>query len=125
MQARPQLSSIFNSDMPRLITISLPGPALAVIPYVAIIQIAHPTMTRAPTQFLNNRLFIESYIYGPNTQTVLAGSSLTRRLPQGVIGPGTANISISAGNALTDLEIVANAAGSPNRVFFEINKIDE
>jgi hypothetical protein len=110
--------------MPRLVAHSLWCATLILVLYGLAVQLAQPVIYRAPSQYLNNRMFIERYLYGAPARTVLTGSSLVRRIPQDALAPGMANIGLSAGNAATGLAIVLGSRERPGRVLFEINKID-
>lgn len=91
--------------------------------YVALVQIWHPVLNKAPTISLTNRLFVENYVYGKPAPTVLAGSSLTQRLPVDMLGPQFSNLALSGGNGLTGLAIVVKSPTPPKRVLVEINTI--
>ena len=92
--------------------------------YAGLVQLYHPQFDKAPSTALTNQLYVENYVCGIPAPTVLAGSSLTQRLPGDVLGAGFQSLALSGGGALTGVSIAVKSANTPRRILIEINKID-
>ncbi|HEU0162953.1 MAG TPA: hypothetical protein VFQ69_11155 [Rhizomicrobium sp.] len=93
--------------------------------YAAVIQIFQPTFHKAPSAALTNRLFVENYVYGTPAPNIIAGSSMSQRMPAGALGPGFTNLALSGGNALTGLAIAIRSPATPRHIFIEINRLSD
>jgi hypothetical protein len=97
--------------------------ALALTAYVTLVQFAPFKVDNGQNQHDTNLLRVEDYLLKPDRDTVLAGSSLTFRLPLSLLGDGIANIAITAESPVTDLALVALSDSKPKLVLVEINQL--
>lgn len=107
-----------------IIVKTLGAAAVIGLAYATLVQVYHPKFIKAPSADLTNRIFVENYVYGARTPTVLVGSSLTQRLPLDVLGPRLQSLAMSGDGALTGLAIAVKSPTAPSRILIEINKID-
>lgn len=97
--------------------------ALAFTAYVGLVQIVPFSVDYGQNQPDTNLLRVEDYLFKPDRDTVLAGSSLTFLLSPSRLGDGIANIAMSGDSPATDLALLALSGAAPKLVLVEINQL--
>lgn len=97
---------------------------LAIAGYAAFVQLVPVTITTGQNQGDTNMIRAQDYLSAQDrVKLVLAGSSLTFRLPPSELGSETANLAFAGGGSLTGLEVVEEAGASPKLVMVEVNSL--
>ena len=97
--------------------------ALVFTAYVALVQIVPFKVENGQNQQDTNLLRLEDYLFKPDRDTVLAGSSLTFVLSPQLLGGNIANIAMSGESPATDIALVAQSGTAPKLVMVEINQL--
>lgn len=111
--------------MKKLLLTSLITFALLVVGYGAALAVLPDHMQRGTigtTQWDRNIISLQTYLYEPAPEVVVVGSSLGTRLSE--LPAGWSNLALAGGSAMTGLETVRRASGSPRLVLVELNFID-
>ncbi|HET7086640.1 MAG TPA: hypothetical protein VFI23_17875 [Rhizomicrobium sp.] len=95
--------------------------ALVIAGYAALVQFLPFKVQKGQNQFDTNMLRAQDYLGRPEADTVMAGSSLTFRLPPPVLGPHIANLAIAGGSPATGITLIERSGARPRLVLVEVN----
>lgn len=101
-------------------TVFVTGAILLVI-YAAFVQWLPISISTAQNQYDTNLIRVQDYLRAPDRRVVLAGSSLTFRLPQPVLGAEIANVGLAGDGARTVLYLIRDSGARPGLVLVESN----
>lgn len=98
--------------------------AILVMFYGVLIQFWQPPVDFGQNQWANNRIHIESFVYGRPRSGTIVGSSMAATLPADQLGPDLTNLALAGGSSLTGLALISHLSSPPQQVFIEINVLD-
>lgn len=94
---------------------------LIVAAYAALVQFLPFRIEKGQNQGDTNMVRAQDYLAHPDTDIVLAGSSLTFRLPPHLLGPHIANLAMAGGAPATGLSLIDRSGARPKLVLVEVN----
>jgi len=96
--------------------------AAFVAAYALLLAVYRPRVEVAPSQWAMNRIKAERYVFAERAPAlVIAGSSLSFRLPEYELGPDIGNLAFGGVGPRTGLEVIRRAGHKPHTVLVEVN----
>lgn len=108
----------------RFVAHVLASAVLLLMLYCAIIEIVKPQVFEGLSQWSQNKIRAQRYVYAEEIpQAVIVGSSLTNRLQDFYLGNGIFNMSLQGSGPLTGLMVIQHVNMKPHQVIVEANYI--
>lgn len=98
---------------------------IIIVIYAAAIYVIRPEVNvDRQEQRIKNQIRAERYLYSQHAfEYVIAGSSMTARLPDKALGDGLYKLSFGGGTPIAGLEIITRSGKLPDVVIVEINAL--
>jgi hypothetical protein len=97
--------------------------AIVFTAYATLVQLIPFRIEKGQNQGDTNMIRAQDYLAKPDSDTVLAGSSLAFRLPLSVLGPHIANLALAGGTPATGLVLLERSMQRPKLVLIEVNML--